>query len=256
MERRASSGTEPQSVVDWVTASLREGIQERTYPPGMHLVERVIATTMGVSSIAVREAFGRLANEGIVVQKARRGAFVASLTADTVRDLARVRIALEHLVVESAIANWSEDSTTTMQQIVDEMCEASDAKDSTRFFNLDTEFHDTLWRIAKSPILLEIADLLRGRLAGFLRQSIHERSREQLIEFAGVHQRWLDGIAGGDVDLATKEVERQINATADDISESLKDDDQHRLRATPGSPEKARPSRRFAENGLDFLGTG
>src|ERR1700733_2088950 len=103
MERQTSFASEPQSVVDWVTATLREGIEARTYPPGTHLVERVIATTLGVSSIAVREAFGRLANEGIVVQKARRGAFVASLTAEMIWDLARVRIALEHLVVESAI---------------------------------------------------------------------------------------------------------------------------------------------------------
>ena len=223
MERQTSFATEPQSVVDWVTASLREGIEVRTYPPGMHLVERVIATTMGVSSIAVREAFGRLANEGIVVQKARRGAFVASLTAETIWDLARVRIALEHLVVESAIANWNEECRMTMQQIVDEMLKAAYAKDAKRFFDLDSQFHDMLWQIAKSPILIEIADLLRGRLAGFLRQSIHERSREQLVEFAKGHQKWLEEVAGGDVDAATKQVARMINATAEDITERIRE---------------------------------
>jgi DNA-binding GntR family transcriptional regulator len=109
-----------------VAAALREGIEARVYPPGMHLVERVIATSMGVSSIAVREAFSRLSNEGIIIQKPRRGAFVASFSVDALRDLTRVRIALERLVVERAIANWSDDCTVTMQAIVDDLFRAGE----------------------------------------------------------------------------------------------------------------------------------
>src|SRR5579863_1515406 len=107
MEDNALAAVKPRSVVDEVTAALRQGIEARIYPPGTHLVERSIAGTLGVSSIAVREAYVRLANEGIIVQKARRGAFVASLTTDSLLDLARVRIALEQLVVALAIERWS-----------------------------------------------------------------------------------------------------------------------------------------------------
>jgi DNA-binding GntR family transcriptional regulator len=215
------AAVKPRSVVDEVTAALRQGIHARIYPPGTHLVERSIASTLGVSSIAVREAFGRLANEGIIVQKARRGAFVASLTADTLLDLARVRIALEQLVVAIAIEQWSAESTEAVQRIVDEMVEAAEADDAERFFELDSRFHDTFWRLAHSPILLEIAGLLRGRLAGFIRQATLARSREQLLEATGMHQRWLNAVAGGDVAEATAEVEHQINTTAEQITASL-----------------------------------
>jgi DNA-binding GntR family transcriptional regulator len=221
LEERTLSAVKPRSVVDEVTAALREGIEARVYPPGTHLVERSIASILGVSSIAVREAFARLANEGVVIQKARRGAFVASLSAGTLRDLARVRISLEQLVVGLASEHWSAESTATVQQIVDEMREAAEANDAERFFSLDSQFHDTFWRIAESPILLEIAGLLRGRLAGFIRQATLERSREQLLEAVEMHQRWLDAVAGGDVGAATKEVERQINTTRDQIIASL-----------------------------------
>jgi GntR family transcriptional regulator of vanillate catabolism len=106
LEDRTLSAVKPRSVVDEVADALRRGIEERIYPPGTHLVERSIANIFGVSSIAVREALARLAGEGIVIQRARRGAFVASLSAVTLRDIARVRIALEHLVVELASEYW------------------------------------------------------------------------------------------------------------------------------------------------------
>lgn len=221
MEHQALAAVKPRSVVDEVTVALRQGIEARIYPPGTHLVERSIASTLGVSSIAVREAFVRLANEGIIVQKARRGAFVASLTADTLLDLARVRIALEQLVVVMAVEHWSAEATAAVQNIVDEMAAAGEADDAERFFELDSRFHDTFWRLAQSPILLEIAGLLRGRLAGFIRQATLERSREQLLEATRMHQRWLDAVAGGHIDAATTEVQRQIDTTAAQIIASL-----------------------------------
>jgi len=221
MEDKALAAVKPRSVVDEVTAALRQGIEARIYPPGTHLVERSIASTLGVSSIAVREAFARLANEGIIEQKARRGAFVASMTADTLLDLARVRVALEQLVVAMAIEHWSAESTATVQAVVDDMSQAAKAHDAERFFELDSRFHDTFWRLAQSPILLEIAGLLRGRLAGFIRQATLARSREQLLEATGMHQCWLEAVAGGDVAAARAEVERQINTTAEQIIASL-----------------------------------
>ncbi len=217
------SAVSPRSVVDEITDALRRGIEARIYPPGTHLVERAIAAALGVSSIAVREAFGRLANEGVVIQKARRGTFVASLSAETLLDLARVRIALEQLVVGLAVENWDTEATETVQAIVNEMFEAAEAGDAERFFVLDSLFHDTFWRIAGSPILLEIAGLLRGRLAGFIRQATLRRSHEQLVNAAEMHQKWLDAVAGGDVGAAGDEVERQIDMTCRQITASLEE---------------------------------
>jgi DNA-binding GntR family transcriptional regulator len=220
-QERQLSALNPKSVVDEVTDSLRNGIESRLYPPGTHLVERSVAQALGVSSIAVREAFVRLANEGVVVQKPRRGTFVASFSADAVLDLARVRIALEQLVVGLAAANWTAEATATVQATVDEMYEAAEAGDAERFFALDSRFHDTFWRIAGSPILLEIASLLRGRLSGFIRHATLRRSHEQLIEAATTHQVWLDAVATGNVELARNEVDRQIMMTFEQISASL-----------------------------------
>jgi hypothetical protein len=63
--------------------------------------------------------------------------------------------------------------------------------------------------------------VLRSRIAGFLRQSTVERSREELIDVGKAHQIWLDSIASGDVVAATGYVEWQIVKTADEIIVSL-----------------------------------
>ena len=74
MQEQQLSAVSPKSVVDEVTGALRrQAIEARIYPPGTHLVERSIASTLGVSSIAVREAFGRLANEGSSSRKPGAG---------------------------------------------------------------------------------------------------------------------------------------------------------------------------------------
>jgi DNA-binding GntR family transcriptional regulator len=110
-----------------------------------------------------------------------------------------------------------------VQVIVDEMYEAAEAGDAERFFSLDTRFHDTFWRIAGSPILLEIASLLRGRLSGFIRHATLRRSHRELVEAAETHKVWLDAVAGGNIELARAEVARQITTTCWQITASLEE---------------------------------
>jgi len=50
----------PRSVASEVADSIRAAINSGALAPGHHLVEREIAKSLGVSTIAVREAFGLL----------------------------------------------------------------------------------------------------------------------------------------------------------------------------------------------------
>lgn len=214
---------QPRSVVDEVAAAIRHGVEARIYPPGTHLVERTIAKSLDVSSIAVREAFGRLTKEGLLVHKARRGVYVASPSAEEFDDIARVRVSLEQLVVELASTNWDAEATESVQRLVDGMGEAAKENDAERFFELDSRFHDVFWQVASSPILLEIAALLRGRLSGFIREAILQRSHDELLQAVTMHQEWLDAVANGDIPMAKDEVQRQIESTSRQIIASLKD---------------------------------
>jgi DNA-binding GntR family transcriptional regulator len=210
------------SVADAATDSIRAAIVAHRFAPGAHLVEREVAGALGVSSIAVREAFGRLEREGLVERIPRRGTFVTSISAGAVRDLARVRVSLEELVIELAIERWTPAAQATVQAIVDEMLAAARAGDAAALFVADSRFHQAFWEIAGSPILLELAANLRGRIAHFLREATASLEQDGRLEWsAGIHQAWLDAVAQGDVEAAKREARRQILGAADRIEQWL-----------------------------------
>jgi DNA-binding GntR family transcriptional regulator len=210
-----------KSVVDAATEVLREAISSGRYEPGKHLVERTIGAELGVSSIAIREAFARLADEGLVRRVPRRGTFVMSMTPEALKDLTRVRIVLEQLVVELAHEHWTDAAGTEAQGIIDRMRTAAHDGDAEEFFQLDNRFHEAFWRVAGSETLLELAANLRGRIAHFLRRATYSLGRDGLDWSAGVHQDWLDGVANGDVANAQAEVERQIVAAYERIVSAM-----------------------------------
>ena len=62
---------------------------------GDHLIESRIAEQLGISRGSVRDALWLLRGEGLVRDEPRRGTFVAQLTANDVRDIYDLRIAVE-----------------------------------------------------------------------------------------------------------------------------------------------------------------
>ena len=74
---------------------LREEILANRLPPGTDLLEVGLAESLGVSRGPIREALGRLATEGLVTVRPRRGAVVTPLSKDEFRDAYQVREALE-----------------------------------------------------------------------------------------------------------------------------------------------------------------
>jgi DNA-binding GntR family transcriptional regulator len=210
------------TVADAATEAIRAAIVAHRYVPGAHLVEREVAAALGVSSIAVREAFGRLEREGLVERIPRRGTFVTSMSAAAVRDLARVRVSLEELVIELAIERWTAQAQAEVQAVVDEMVAAARSADPAALLLADNRFHQSFWEIAGSPILLELASNLRGRIAHFLSEATASLALDGQLEWsAGIHQAWLDAVGRGDVDAAKHEARRQILGAADRIEQWL-----------------------------------
>src|SRR2546428_7429629 len=74
---------------------LREEILAGRLKPGAELAEVALSEQLGVSRGPLREAIGRLAAEGLVTVRPRRGAVVRSLSKEEFLELYQVREALE-----------------------------------------------------------------------------------------------------------------------------------------------------------------
>jgi DNA-binding GntR family transcriptional regulator len=97
----SDSGT---TAVAALTQALRDRILDGDLAPGARLVERAITEDHGVSRVTVRAALGRLEAEGLVVVEPHRGARVAALGPEQLRDLFALRTALEVEAARIALA--------------------------------------------------------------------------------------------------------------------------------------------------------
>ena len=74
---------------------VREAIRSGRYLPGDRIVEREISEELGISSIAVRDAFAQLTLEGWIERLPRRGVRVRPLDAGEIADISTLRALLE-----------------------------------------------------------------------------------------------------------------------------------------------------------------
>jgi DNA-binding GntR family transcriptional regulator len=93
-----------RSIEEVVTTALRDAILSGELRPGERLLQEQLAEQLRVSRIPLRDALRRLEAEGLVRMGPRRGAEVASLTAEDVAEIYEIRIALESELMRAAIA--------------------------------------------------------------------------------------------------------------------------------------------------------
>jgi DNA-binding GntR family transcriptional regulator len=85
-----------------VSETLRVAIVTGVLPPGSPLRQDLLASELGVSRMPIREGIRQLEAEGLVDFVPHRGAAVAPLRAEDVREIAEMRMALECLALERA----------------------------------------------------------------------------------------------------------------------------------------------------------
>ena len=203
-----------QSMSEQIAQELRSAIQNGELKPGERLVERALAIRMGVSHIPIREALGRLAEEGLVERTPRRGARVAALSQQELVELSSLRIVLEQFVAVRVQKNWTEERSDILRSIVTSMVEYSQGGDVDQMFALDRKFHETLWDFADHRMLTTTVSQLRGRINGFLRAANQALTRNELAAHAKSHFDVIDAIASGDEQRLRAEVAIHIETAA------------------------------------------
>lgn len=214
---------ELRTLPDHVAAYIRGAVLDGTYPPGARLIERKIASDMGVSHIPVREALAMLAEEGLVERLPHRGARVVSMDVRKIEELSKLRLLLEQFVVECAQANWTPACREDLGAIVAEMAGAARSQRRDALFALDVQFHQRLWEIADNSILLEVVSELRGRINYFLSVAVGALGPEGSLEHAESHVHLLAAIDSGDRQKAASAMADHIEAATTRICATLGD---------------------------------
>ena len=185
-----------ESISDQVTEFLRRRILAGDLGPGERLVELKLAAQTGASRTPIREALLRLEREKLVVRRRQGGYRVRPLDAREVEEVIGARAVLESYAVELAARSMTPEMLERLKENVARFGEALAAGDGKRLVTLNTTFHDQLYRMAGSRVLLrlirELADNLYRLRVSLLGDT--QAARRSLAD----HRRMLEALERGD----------------------------------------------------------
>jgi DNA-binding GntR family transcriptional regulator len=143
--------TSEQTMAMRVVAALRDDIVTMALRPGDIISESDIAGRYGVSRQPVREAFIRLAQQGLLLIRPKRAT-------DGVRQSRFIRESIEVEIIRRLAAQPSADAAEILTGLIDDQDKASSSGDSRRFHLLDELFHRTLARLAGVEYAWQLID--------------------------------------------------------------------------------------------------
>jgi DNA-binding GntR family transcriptional regulator len=158
---------------------LRAGILEGELEPGTELAEVALSEQLGVSRGPIREAIGRLAAEGLVNVRPRRGAVVRSLSKEEFLELYQVREALERMAVQLAVPRLTETQLKELAALNEVMDSSAAHEDVQGFFEANVAFHARLLEASGNRKLQDLYRQLLGQLGRYRLRSLTLRGNLQ-----------------------------------------------------------------------------
>ena len=173
-----------QRVYDHLRGEILEGRLE----PGAELAEVALAGQLGVSRGPIREAIGRLASEGLVTVRPRRGAVVRSLSKEEFLELYQVREALELMAVKLAVPRLTDEQLEELAALNDTMAAHAERGEVAAFFEANLAFHERLLEACGNAKLEELYRQLLGQLGRYRMGSLTLRGnlRRSVTEHAAI----------------------------------------------------------------------
>jgi DNA-binding GntR family transcriptional regulator len=141
-----------------VVGTLRDEIVTMALKPGDAISESDIAARYGISRQPVREAFIRLAQQGLLLIRPKRATVVKKISPDGVRQSRFIRESIEVEIIRRVAGNPGPDANAVLEQLIADQEKASGAGDSRGFHQLDELFHRTLARLASVEYAWQLID--------------------------------------------------------------------------------------------------
>ncbi|SMG21154.1 transcriptional regulator, GntR family [Paraburkholderia susongensis] len=199
------------TTVELVTTAVRQRILSGELAPGEVLRQEALAEELGVSRVPVREAITRLTAEGLLTSVPHKGAYVAELSIDEVKETFDIRLRLEPWIFSEAIPRITEAEIGKAVRLVKEM----DNADSGVWGQLNWRLHETLYLPAQRDITLQMLRVLHDRSDRYFRfQAVQVPIREQSHD---EHMALIEACRKRDAKLGAKLLEQHVKTAAQQI---------------------------------------
>ncbi|MCB1491833.1 MAG: GntR family transcriptional regulator [Rhodobiaceae bacterium] len=198
------------TLTDTVHDLLRRAIIEQALTPGMRLPEDTVGEQFGVSRTIVRHALVRLENEGLVVTRRNRGAFVAEPSLSEARQIFEVRRCLETEVIRLLVERISHSGLDRLESHV--RAEQSVAgKDGPVSIRLAGEFHILLASLTGNAVLARYVSEVVLRCSLIMAMYARTHSSDCAVD---EHSQIIAAIREGNRAKAVRIMEHHLGAVA------------------------------------------
>ncbi len=204
-----------------IYATLSERILAFEYPPGHRLTEEELCAEFRVSRSPVREALGRLVENGLVDKRARQGYSVRRVDLQEIHELYDVRLVLELAVVQSLCASGMDPDALERLEAYWRGLFAALPDMAGPLADADEAFHEVLARDAGNRVMQQLLKYVDQRIHFVRRADITnpDRLRTTCID----HLEILAAIRARDADRAADAVRRNIEWGRSNVEAALKD---------------------------------
>ena len=119
---------------------------------------------MGISRTPVREAIHKLEREGLLRKLPRGGFTVVSLSREEIEETIGIRCVLESYAARLAAMNHKEEELAPLERKIKEFQKCLDEGRMDALPRINTEFHNLLYGLCRSPKLIKMISDLRDQI--------------------------------------------------------------------------------------------
>jgi DNA-binding GntR family transcriptional regulator len=153
-----------KSLGQHVFEHLKKAVIEGHIAAGDRIIESRLAETLGISRTPVREAIHKLEREGYLEKLPRGGFSVLGLSREAVEETFGIRGVLESYAARLAAVKHKQKELEPLEKKIKIYQENLDKKNLDALPKINTEFHDLLYALSRSPILIKMIHDLRDQI--------------------------------------------------------------------------------------------
>src|ERR671923_1355593 len=213
--RAMRASRRPVAATDRAYEFTKDRVLDSTFAGGELITEGEVAEALGMSRTPVREAFLRLAGEGLLRLYPKRGALVVPVSVAEVEAVMETRMLVERFALDKVLANGPATGIAdTLDAAIAEQEVRAAEGDADGFVAVDREFHTTFVTAAGNPIITGLYDSLRDRQRRMVITSLlidTKRITSILVE----HRALSAAIRAGELERAQTVLEAHLRGTLD-----------------------------------------
>ncbi|WP_374649946.1 GntR family transcriptional regulator [Dongia sp.] len=197
-----------------IYARLKHAIMSAHYVPGERLVVSKLEKVFGTSAMPIREALRRLVTEQALQNNPNRGVEVPQMSPGRLMELRRVRCEIEGKATEWAALTISKAELKRLEEIQADMNRLARSESAEGYLDLNLDFHFTIYRAARSPLLLPIIESLWMQVGPCLNTMRGEATLGLGMDH---HEAMIAALRKGDGNAAREALRKDISEAADII---------------------------------------